>query len=344
MNAERDISKARTQLRPQANITLIPSGISNDCNTLLQAINSDAALTSCVQPLITATASFNPLSGANLSTSDINWSLASMCKANTGCSDSVIRTWLSRFYASCSAELTNPTTYNAQVRELYDILYVVNPLKGAVCSIDSANQQYCVNQVIGVGKNSTGPSANKGAGSAVSGSVSGSATPTPGVAASVASAASAGSSLGAAISSESASLDAGSSQATLATVITPNATTYRSTNLPFLFLQPSFNADRLCTPCTREIMVAYIKWETAVPYALGLAQSPILGGQMDLWQSIDQTCGSTYVAAINAQVGQFVGISNSSSSARSVLAAPGGGIGSAVFGAAVLAGLAAYMV
>jgi hypothetical protein len=138
--------------------------------------------------------------------------------------------------------------------------------------------------------------------------------------------------------------DAGSSQATLATVITPNATTYRSTNLPFLFLQPSFNADRLCTPCTREIMVAYIKWETAVPYALGLAQSPILGGQMDLWQSIDQTCGSTYVAAINAQVGQFVGISNSSSSARSVLAAPGGGIGSAVFGAAVLAGLAAYMV
>lgn len=91
-------------------------------------------------------------------------------------------------------------------------------------------------------------------------------------------------------------------------------------------------------------MVQYIKWETAVPYALGLAQSPILGGQLELWNSIDQTCGATYVAAINAQVSQFVGVTNSSSSAMSVMAAPGGkGLG-AVMSVAALAGAIAYMV
>lgn len=81
-----------------------------------------------------------------------------------------------------------------------------------------------------------------------------------------------------------------------------------------------------------------------MPYALGLAQSPILGGQMELWNSIDKTCGSTYVAAINAQVGQFVGVTNSSSSAMSVLAAPGGNGFGGLLSLAALVGAVAYMV
>jgi hypothetical protein len=52
-------------------------------------------------------------------------------------------------------------------------------------------------------------------------------------------------------------------------------------------------------------MVAYIKWESKQPYALGLSQSPILGGQSALWSAINSTCGSAYVNAITSEVGTF---------------------------------------
>lgn len=52
-------------------------------------------------------------------------------------------------------------------------------------------------------------------------------------------------------------------------------------------------------------MVAYIKWESKQPYALGLSQSPILGGQSALWNAINSTCGAAYVNAITSEVGTF---------------------------------------
>jgi hypothetical protein len=53
-------------------------------------------------------------------------------------------------------------------------------------------------------------------------------------------------------------------------------------------------------------MVSYIKWESKQPYALGLSQSPILGGQSALWSAIGSTCGTGYVNAITSEVGSFV--------------------------------------
>jgi hypothetical protein len=345
-------------------VSLIPSGISSDCNATLTAFNTDASVSSCIQPLIDATASFSPLSTVKLDSSDINYALASICKSGAGCSDTTVRQWISRVSSACSAELTGSSP-NAQVRELYDLLYIVQPLKGAVCAIDSANQKYCVNSlresVAASGSASSGSPSASASGSATSSGAapSGSANATAGTNSLFASYAVdlptpvkiAAENLYIVINSasdfarrmfiaERQSSDSASSN--FATVIAPNVTTYRSTNLPFLFLQPSMTSDELCTPCTREIMVSYIKWETQVPYALGLSQSPTLGGQMDIYNAINSTCGANYINAINSQVQQYVGNTNSTSGALTQVGSPAGAGGAIAF-AAVVAGVVALV-
>lgn len=59
----------------------------------------------------------------------------------------------------------------------------------------------------------------------------------------------------------------------------------------------------LCTPCTRGVFVSYIKWETQNPYAIGLANSPILGGQNKLFSAVNKTCGASFAAAIQQEAG-----------------------------------------
>lgn len=84
-------------------------------------------------------------------------------------------------------------------------------------------------------------------------------------------------------------------------------------------------------------MVSYIKWETAFPYALGLSQSPILGGQSELWNAINATCGPTYVKAITSEVGITAAAFNTSNGALSGFSGSSG-IGSIIAGAAFVAG------
>ncbi|WVF65464.1 hypothetical protein IAT40_000192 [Kwoniella sp. CBS 6097] len=343
--------------------TLIPANITSSCSTFLTNLNNDGTLSSCVTPLINATASFSPTSGANLTDDSINYTLASLCKKSSGCSDSTIRGWLADFYSQCYTELTSTSEYNEDVRELYDILYVVNPLKAAVCSVNSANQDYCVNEIVASEAAASGNASNSTAtgAAAANSTASGNATE------------SASNSTGNALFANFASTDSiltpvqiaaqnlyievstgassltkrfvdtvlsrrqqGAQSVNMATIITPNATTYRSTNLPFLFLQPEMTSSALCTPCTREVLVAYVKWETQVPYALGLKQSPILGGQSALWNAINGTCGQPFINAIMSQVGAYA--SNFSSGAeRTVFLGLGG---SGVAGLTVAVGAA----
>lgn len=331
--------------------SLIPANITASCSTFLGQINSDPTLSSCVQPLINATSSFSPTAGSSLSSDDINFTLATLCKTNAGCSDSVIRSWLSNFYSSCSDELTSSSGYNAQVRELYDILYVVNPLKGAVCSIDSSNQDYCVHEIVELEANSSSVTASAPA------SIGNSTTLLSLVNTDKWSPVSfAAENLYITVTASATTITkrfldliaarAPAQSVNLATIITPNSTTYRTTNLPFLFLQPTMQQSALCTPCTREIMVAYIKWESAYPYALGLSNSPILGGQSALWSAINSTCGAGYINAITSEVGSFVAAStgNFSSSAESRFAAPAGQAGAtAAVGIALVAGAMALL-
>ncbi|KAL0247848.1 hypothetical protein I308_103926 [Cryptococcus tetragattii IND107] len=346
---------------------LIPTNITSSCSSFLSELNSDSTLSSCVAPLINATASFSPIAVAstNLTGDTINYTLASICKGKGGCDDATIRKWLGKFYSECYSELTSSTGYNSHVRELYDILYVVNPLKDAVCAVDSSNQEYCVNEIVQSesisNSNSTSNSTASNSTSADDASVALNATTLFANFAAVGSGLSpveiAASSLYVEITSSASSLKKrfldtvlsrrAAQSVHMATVITPNVTTYKNTNLPFLFLQPSMGSSALCTPCTREILVAYIKWETQMPYALGLKQSPILGGQSALWSAINSTCGTTYVNAINSEVGSALssGLNGSSSGAESLLVGQGGLKGlTAIVGATVVAGVMGLLI
>lgn len=301
--------------------TLIPSNISSTCTTFLQGFNSNADVASCVAPLIDATASFSPDTQSTLSQENITATLSSICKtasaanSTTGCSDGLVRSLLADFYQSCQSELTDADKYSTAVRELYDLLYVVNPLQAAVCTKNSGTQKYCVLDIVANGSNNaTGVNGTN----LVSFATQDGWNPVKFAAENFYILSK---TLGRRFLSYVARQDGGestegasNSTGNVEALLQPNATTFKTTNLPFLFLQPDMTSAQLCTPCTRAVLVAYVKWEARQPYALGLSQSPILGGQMDLWKSIEQTCGQTYTAGIAAEAG-VLAAGNSTSAA-----------------------------
>ncbi|EIW66090.1 hypothetical protein TREMEDRAFT_41126 [Tremella mesenterica DSM 1558] len=300
------------------NITLIPTNITSSCTTFLTSLNSDLTLQSCIGQLINITSAFTPTpSGSpNVSQSDINFALAAMCNDKAKCQDNVIRGWLSQFWSTCNVELTSSGQSNSQVRDLYDLLYAFNPMVAAVCAIDSANQEYCINEI-----KQSSSSSSSASSSAPSASSTGTDDVVTGISNNTLLATVTtidavelarqyliipltSTSITKRLLSLSLFKNRDSAQVVeAATLIAPNTTTYRNTMLPFLFLQPDMKAAQLCTPCAREVMVSYVKFEAAYPYTMGLASSAILGGQPKLWNAINGTCGPNFIAAIMSQVG-----------------------------------------
>lgn len=77
--------------------------------------------------------------------------------------------------------------------------------------------------------------------------------------------------------------------------IVANLTTFRSSNLAFLFRQPNMDSVTLCTTCTRNILTGYFGFESDVLYAPGLSASSLLGGQTELVGAIQKTCGANFL-------------------------------------------------
>ncbi|GAA5909606.1 hypothetical protein JCM8208_007198 [Rhodotorula glutinis] len=86
--------------------------------------------------------------------------------------------------------------------------------------------------------------------------------------------------------------------------ILPNAATWSSASLPFLFLSPSMSSTVLCSQCTKSILSAYVAWESRMPYALGLANSPLLKGQGSLWTATGEKCGGGFLESVTKQAGE----------------------------------------
>ncbi|EGO03019.1 hypothetical protein SERLA73DRAFT_176515 [Serpula lacrymans var. lacrymans S7.3] len=264
---------------------LIPTDISQGCSSFLNSLNSNSNLTACTSPIVSATSAFGP--GANSSSpssSDVNSALSSLCASSafTNCPDSIIGGQLSAFYSACSAELTSSP--NDDVIRIYDTLYVLTPLRQAVCS-KGDNGQYCVTQVTN-GMNSS----STGVGSVdivIPGSDQAKVSNlyyTPQV------------------------LSRRDDSNTTAALI-PNTTTYHDTNLVFLFLQPSMSSSSLCTACTRSILTPYITFESNRPYAPGLSTSPLMSGQTALVSAIQSQCGTNFLSgAVQAAGGISSGI------------------------------------
>lgn len=92
--------------------------------------------------------------------------------------------------------------------------------------------------------------------------------------------------------------------------IVANLTTFRSSNLAFLFREPSMDSTALCTTCTRNILTGYFSYESDALYAPGLSNSQLLGGQNELVGAIQEKCGANFLngavqAAGGIQQGHF---------------------------------------
>lgn len=121
--------------------SLIPTDISSGCSSFLTSLDSDSSLTSCTDSLLKSTADFG--SGGTHSKADVTAAVDAICNdsVSSACPDSLIRGKLADFYSACSAELTSSP--NKQVRDLYDVLYILSPMKSAICSKDDSGN-YCV--------------------------------------------------------------------------------------------------------------------------------------------------------------------------------------------------------
>lgn len=83
-----------------------------------------------------------------------------------------------------------------------------------------------------------------------------------------------------------------------ADAVYPNSATYCSTNLAFMFLKPALPVDALCTTCTRNIISSYITFESDTPYTPGLDNSQFLCGQTELYNSVNENCGATFLQGV----------------------------------------------
>lgn len=274
---------------------LIPTGISSSCTTFLTNLNDNSTITSCLKPIISATSQFGPSgsSSTNPTTADVTSALSQLCSSTTTCSDSTIRSQLTQFYSACSAELSG-TSSNTDIIRLYDVLYAIVPFKAAACTKDDSGN-YCVTQISTGSSNST------------TGSKSVSSTTDTFE-----------------LLKNNLVEQSGSTLTRRATVVQnvtaaliPNTTTFRTTGLPFLLLTPSTDSSKLCTACTRSVLLAYIDFEQDIPYAPGLSNSPILGGQTALYNGVTSVCGSSFMSgAVQAAGGLSNGLISAASNVR----------------------------
>jgi hypothetical protein len=227
----------------------------------------------------------------------------------------LLRIQLTKFYAACSAELTGDSPVD-EVVALYDTLYTLYPLQRSVCAVDD-DHKFCALDIGSGSQNSTSPSTN--------------------------------STNVLAVADDSAVIDAAKaasenlysvlpkrslSRRDAETEFLANLTSIEANNALYLFTQSSLPASALCTPCTKNIIAAYASFEQEIPDAIGVANSPLLNGQISLWQGISDKCGPTFLNAITVTAGAD---SNSTSSAVSVLLGRAGEGFGAVVGALVAA-------
>lgn len=229
--------------------------------------------------MVAASAAFAPGNyTATPSKADITKVLGTLCSAS--CDSATVRSKLTSFYTACDSEITSQ---DSSVLMTYDVLYSLVPFSGALCSKDDAGN-YCVLSSTAASNTST---------KAVT-STSSVDTAT----------------LETYLTENVTASTASVSRRDDTVVTAPNATTFQHNNILYLFLNSSAGSS-ICTTCTTNIMAAYMDFEAAIPYAPGLAQSPLMGGQSTLIKGITAACGSAF---LNSAVQAAGGISSSGSS------------------------------
>lgn len=239
----------------------------------MTTLNADSSIKTCTAPLLSATNYYvNATSDSKeKSESALQDTLTQLCASNAGCDSAIIRNYLSQFWTNCMDEIK---AKNKGVQDVYDVLYLINPFREAICSKDG-DGNYCLTTVSSTSTDSkrdlsqqeeehwalrrtheaqilarqtTGTDASTSASDIDSGSLSGS-------------------------------------------------------NIAFLFLQPTAGKDKLCSTCAQNILASYISFETSIPYAIGLSNSDVLSGQSDLYKAGKKQCGDDWAKKVNSIAG-----------------------------------------
>lgn len=120
---------------------LIPSGIGSTCQAFYAQLNTNATLSTCLQPLISATAEFSAGSNSmNITSATISSALNNICSASNTCDSTLINAELALFYQACQTELTSAKI--SGVILTYDVLYTFGLLQQALCEKDDS-ENYC---------------------------------------------------------------------------------------------------------------------------------------------------------------------------------------------------------
>ena len=253
---------------------LIPAGISPPCTTFLNTLNTDPTLASCLSTLTNITSAFAP-GGPTPSSSEVTSTLTNLCANSVPgvCSESLIRTQIMAFYAACPNELTSSPVQ--AVRTIYDVLYALLPLQTSICSKDDS-KNWCV-----YGPAATARDFDEDASFSIS---------------------------------EILALlyikkDSGALTRRDQAAIVPNTAAIASENLPYLFFTPNLSEAQLCVPCLRQVLTAYIKFESDIPFSYGLNNSVLLGAQSALYTAVQSKCPANFLTGAVQAAGGLSGSS-----------------------------------
>lgn len=83
----------------------------------------------------------------------------------------------------------------------------------------------------------------------------------------------------------------------------PNPDAFASDNLLFLGYNSKMDATSLCTSCLKNILTTYFSHEARRPYPAGLANSPLMGVQSDLWSAVQSECPADFVTSAISNTG-----------------------------------------
>ena len=310
------LAPSAAQVAAQAtNASAIPTNVSASCSSFLSTLNSDTQLDACTKPLLQATRIYS--SNATDSSTQLDSTLTELCSADTGCDPNIIRARLDQFWQNCHTDLQSK---NTQVQAMYDNLYMITPLVNSICAKDK-NADYCLKTIAKAAATSQRVAAT---------------TPSR-------------RSLDADADEEEDDDDEewddedaeelvkrqSTSSTDTITGLT-NATDSSAkpnTNAAFLFISSSSPKSILCSQCTQLILASYIKFETSIPYAIGLRTSEILAPQSDIYKAAKSQCGNDFVVQVNK-------IANTTGFAAVASSAPGVGARSGVAALATLAAAA----
>jgi hypothetical protein len=85
----------------------------------------------------------------------------------------------------------------------------------------------------------------------------------------------------------------------------PNLQAYHDSNVPFLSITGDLDNAVLCTACTRNVLSAYVQFESNIPFVPGIQNSVLLSGQAPLYTAVQSKCGENFLSGAVGAAGSL---------------------------------------